>query len=579
MFSSKELAEVANKLSLTLNGLESVKRQGRKIIAVRDRLKTFHQQISAAQENFDPIPFPIAELEKYPKLQRRLKTIGQKHPADIEDIALLKLLIESLLGECNQSIALAKKYLQNPEATLARGGKQTSKTTKLTTQSSTHSSPSQPTRSPTPPVKSQTTRKRGKTNPIKTPKPPKQRSRQFTSTQWLEGLTIAIAIGGVGGVGGVFGLIWGQSQQALGLGLIVGLALGLGAGLVLTQSSGHHSQGSLKGFLTLPSWQSLVGSVLVAIAIGAIVNPTVSLFYARRIGLEPWHPNYPQVGASPGIKLYSDLPFPEQDAKIQRFLENFRATVGARLLSPGPESCSVDVYLLRRESNYKAILQTFHISTPFGFFTTVPGQPTLFVRDGTGLGTLTHEMMHHFLYCTFPSTLPTWVDEGVATLMEKFIAIELNGKLAFSWGYRSNWRDPIVRDVMGMVDLTAALAAGRNQSLFQALFLMLYHQNRLEPLLTQFQTKSDETGIPTLMATLNLSMLEIQQQLQKWMQTEALAVPMLERSFVAWASETKPVNQYLSQNWQWQTEKQMWLSPQPNLSATIPSKEEILSYR
>lgn len=571
MFSSKELAEVANKISLTLNGLESVKRQGINIIAVRDRLKTFHQQISAAQENFDPIPFPIAELEKYPKLQRRLNTIRQRNPAQIEDTALLKLLIESLVVECNKSIALAKKYLKNPEATLAQVGKQTSKTTKSTTQSRTHSSQSKPTRSPTPPVKTQTTRTRAKTNPITTPK---QRSRQFTSTQRLPGLAIAI------GVGGVFGLIWGQSQQALGLGIIVGLALGLGTGLVLTQSSGHHSQGSLRGFLRLPSWQSLVGSVLVAIAIGAIVNPTVSLFYARRIGLEPWHPNYPQVAASPGIKLYSDLPFPAQDAKIQRFLENFRATVGARFLAPGSESCSVDVYLLRRESNYNAILQTFHASTPFGFFTTVPGQPTLFVRDGSGLGTLTHEMIHHFLYCTFPSTLPTWVDEGVATLMEKFIAIEFNGKLAFSWGYRSNWRDPEVRNViMGMVNLTAALEAGRDQSLFNALFLMLYHQNRLEPLLTQFQTKSDETGIPTLMATLNLSMVEIQQQLQKWIQTEALAVPMLERSFVVWANETMPVNQYLSQNWQWHPEKQMWLSPKPDLWATIPSKEEILSYR
>ncbi|MGK7924330.1 MAG: hypothetical protein AB4290_03580 [Spirulina sp.] len=397
----------------------------------------------------------------------------------------------------------------------------------------------------------------------------------MTSTQWLSGL--AIAIGGICGV--VFGLIWGQSQQALSLGIMVGLALGLGAGLVLTQSSRHASQGALRGFLRLPNWKSLVGSVLVAIAIGAIANPTVFLFYARRVGLEPWHPNYPQVGASTGFKLYSDLPSPEQDAKIQRFLENFRTAIGARFLPTGPESCSVDVYLLRRESNYNAILRTFHTRTPFGFFTTVPGQPTLFVRDGSGLGTLTHEMMHHFLYCTFRGTLPTWVDEGIATLMEKFIAIEFNGQLAFSWGYRSNWRDPAVRDViMGMVNLRAALEAGRDQSLFNALFLMLYHQNRLKPLLTQFPTQSDETGIPTLMATLNLSMLEIQQQLQKWMQTEALNLPMLELSFVAWANETKTVDQYLRQNWQWNPEKQMWLSPQPHLWATIPAKEKILRY-
>ncbi|MGK7926375.1 MAG: hypothetical protein AB4290_14250 [Spirulina sp.] len=180
MFSSKELAEVANEIFLTLDGLESVKRQGRRIVAARERLKTFHQQISALQENSDSPPFPIAELEQYPKLQRRLKAIGQRNPADIEDAALLKLLIESLAIECNQSIALAKEYLKNPEATLAKVRKRTPKTTKSTTQPRTHSSQSKPTKLQAVSRKPQTIRTQAKTNPTTTPK---SRSHPFTSTK------------------------------------------------------------------------------------------------------------------------------------------------------------------------------------------------------------------------------------------------------------------------------------------------------------------------------------------------------------------------------------------------------------
>ncbi|NEO85419.1 MAG: hypothetical protein F6J87_14400 [Spirulina sp. SIO3F2] len=367
-------------------------------------------------------------------------------------------------------------------------------------------------------------------------------------------------------------MIWGQHQQTLHLGLAVGLALGLGLGLVITQSSGRRA----KKFLNLPSWQSLVGSVLLAIAIGAIANPNVFAFYARRVGLEPWHPSYPQVGAAPGFQLYSDRPLPEQDVQIQRFLQEFRAAVGARFLNTGPASCSVDVYLLRNDANYAAILQTFHIKTPFGFFTTITGTPRLFVREGSGLGTLTHEMMHHFVYCTFPQGLPTWVDEGIATLMEKFIAIERNGQLAFSWGYRHHWRDPNIRKVLGTIDLATALQAGRDQDLFNALFLMLYHQQRLAPLLNQLQINADKTGFPTLMATLNLSMGEIQRQWQQWMQTDAFNLPIVEQSFVAWANETASVDRYFREYWQWNSAQQMWLSPRHDPWAVIPAKDTIL---
>ncbi|MGB0563675.1 MAG: hypothetical protein ACPGVO_18025 [Spirulinaceae cyanobacterium] len=378
------------------------------------------------------------------------------------------------------------------------------------------------------------------------------------------GLAIALGLG--------FGLFWGQQQQALRLGLLVGLLLGSGLALVIEQSAPRHA----KTLLSLPSWRSLLGSVLVAAAIGAIANPQVFLLYARRAGIEPWHPRYAQVGAAPGFRLYSDLPRPEQDAEIERLLTEFRTAVGARFLNPGPESCAAEVYLMRNEANYQALLRTFHIQTPYGFFTTLPRHPSLFVSGDSGLGTLTHEMMHHFVHCTFPAGLPTWVDEGVATLMEKFIAIERNGQLAFSWGYRSNWRDPEVRKDLGNVDLQTAFAAGQDQDLFNAFFLMLYHQNQLAPLLLQLHANPDATGFSTLTSILNLSLPEIQKQWQQWMQNEALALPMLELSFVAWANEAEPVDRYLQQQWQWDAPKQMWLSPQRDPWATIPAKERIV---
>ncbi|MEM8642329.1 MAG: hypothetical protein AAGG51_26455 [Cyanobacteria bacterium P01_G01_bin.54] len=384
----------------------------------------------------------------------------------------------------------------------------------------------------------------------------------------LLGLAIALGIS--------VGFLWGQQQQALRLGLLVGIALGFGLGLVIEQSTSR----SAKTLLSLPSWRSLLGSMLVAVAIGAIANPQVFLLYARQAGIEPWHPSYPQVGAAPGFRLYTDRPNPEQDQKIQRFLTQFRTTVAARFLNPGPDSCAVEVYLLRDEANYQAILRNFHIRTPYGFFSTLPNPPSLFVRDSTGLGTLTHEMMHHFVYCTFPAGLPTWVDEGVATLMEKFIAIERDGQLTFSWGYRSNSRDPEVRHKMSIINLATALSEGKDQDFFNAFFLMLYHQNHLAPLLIQLHANPDETGFSTLMATLKASSLpDIQWQWQQWMQTDALALPMLELSFVAWANETEPVDRHLQQYWQWDTQKQMWLSPRREPQAVIPSKENMARYQ
>lgn len=404
-------------------------------------------------------------------------------------------------------------------------------------------------------------------------KKPKSKSRRKPKTKAKTSPMLSLLLlGGAIALGIMFGLVWGQNHQALRLGFGVGFALGVGLWLVLTQSTGRKA----KKFFNLPSWQSLVGSLLVALAIGAIANPTVFVFYARRMGLEPWHPRYAQVGAGPGFELYSDRPQPEQDAEIQRLLTDFRTAVGARFLNTGPESCAVDVYLMHSDANYNAILETFDIQTPFGFFTPITGKPRLFVRDVTGLGTLTHEMMHHFVYCTFPQGLPTWVDEGVATLMEKFVAIERDGQLVFSWGYRHGGRELHMRKVLDVIELESTLQAGLDQDLFNSLFLMLYHQQHLAPLLNQLQTNGDKTGFPTLMATLNLSMDGIRQQWQTWMQTDVFNLPIVEQSFMARAGEAESVDRYFQNQWRWNPTQQMWLSSRREPWAVIPKKESIL---
>jgi len=79
---------------------------------------------------------------------------------------------------------------------------------------------------------------------------------------------------------------------------------------------------------------------------------------------------------------------------------------------------AVSVYLFRANEPYQAFCKK-HVGGPcisiFGFYE--PSMRALVMNAGTGIGTLTHELVHPIVEADFPSA-PTWLNEGIASLYE-----------------------------------------------------------------------------------------------------------------------------------------------------------------
>lgn len=72
--------------------------------------------------------------------------------------------------------------------------------------------------------------------------------------------------------------------------------------------------------------------------------------------------------------------------------------------------------------------------SPYGFY--MPGERVIVMNIGLGVGTLTHELVHPLVESDFPDA-PDWIDEGIASLFERFTlpkAGEIHGV--------KNWRRP-----------------------------------------------------------------------------------------------------------------------------------------
>jgi hypothetical protein len=289
-----------------------------------------------------------------------------------------------------------------------------------------------------------------------------------------------------------------------------------------------------------------------------------------------WQPNYPLVHRGDGFTLYSDRPRTRKDAELLAFLNQFRKEVATHLFSPGSPACTVDVYWMREDKNYYAAANHHELGTDYGFYVrTSRPTPAIVVREGSGLGTLTHQMMYHYLACSYPEGLPPWAAQGAATFVEKFLAVERGGQLQFSWGYRSNWRDSELRERIDLVDLAAILRDRRDQNVFRSLFLYLHHRQKLVPLLNRLHGARND-GIEQLERTLGVPIATVERQWRQWVKEKGLDLPMVEASFAAWGENARKVDAALGRNWRWDESRQIW-RPKPGRPAIlIPALDRIL---
>lgn len=171
----------------------------------------------------------------------------------------------------------------------------------------------------------------------------------------------------------------------------------------------------------------------------------------------------------------------------------------------------ITIWLLKDKQTYatacKAI--TGHgPPTPYGFFSWT--NRAMVMNIATGGGTLVHEMFHSFVPANSPY-LPTWINEGMASLYEQ--SGEQDGKIV---GY-TNWRLAGLQYEIGknnlpsFKELTGTTTeefygrhSGRNYAHARYLFYYLQQEGKLREFWKKFHTnrKSDPTGYRTLVAVL-----------------------------------------------------------------------------
>ena len=220
----------------------------------------------------------------------------------------------------------------------------------------------------------------------------------------------------------------------------------------------------------------------------------------------------------------------------EHFLEGFFDYFSSRYFKVRQKR-RLKVYLFRDTASYKPYAESVREHyTPYGFYMG-PWVNIIVVNRDSGLGTVTHELVHHFIAGSFASHPHKWIDEGIATFFEKFIGhLDKEGKLTISFGYFSNWRFPITKKNVDRLSLSRLISATEpDQCAARSLMLFLHKKGVLNNFIRQMSMQTDDpTGLVTMQKVYGKSIPEIEQKWKDWIRTQPIDgnVKLVKQAFV-----------------------------------------------
>lgn len=168
----------------------------------------------------------------------------------------------------------------------------------------------------------------------------------------------------------------------------------------------------------------------------------------------------------------------------------------------------------------------------------------LVVNLQSGLGTATHEFVHHFVNLGFDGPVPAWMNEGFAAFHEKFMGyMDAAGKLVVSFGYFSNWRFPAAKRGVESYSLEALLAAKEvDTSAARSLMLFLHKRKLLKKLIDGMRARKDDArGAKALEAAWGQPLADLEKQWKDWIRSQPVDddVKLVPASFIKTEAEWK----------------------------------------
>ena len=221
--------------------------------------------------------------------------------------------------------------------------------------------------------------------------------------------------------------------------------------------------------------------------------------------------------------IYTDL---DSDSLnyYEHFLEGFFDYFNNQYCTIGQRR-PLKVYLFRDTHSYRSYAERISKQyTPYGFYMG-PWVNIIVVNRDSGLGTATHELVHHFIATSFARDPPKWVDEGIATFFEKFIGhLDNEGRLVISVGYFSNWRFPITKKNAKWLSLKWLIMSKEpDQCAARSFMLFLHKKGLLKDFVRQMSVQTnDPTGLVTLQKVYGRSIAEIESQWKNWIEAQPI---------------------------------------------------------
>ena len=257
------------------------------------------------------------------------------------------------------------------------------------------------------------------------------------------------------------------------------------------------------------------------------------LFLWYRARPLPAPASLPKAIESPYFQIHTDLA--EQSAHFYTTFFNEFFRYFEREYFPIRQKKRLKVFLFGSTAAYRNYVQKkFKSYTPYGSYL---GRRynTIVVNLDSGLGTATHELVHHFMATADLDYYADWISEGFPAFFEKFIGyIDNKGRLHISLGYFSNWRFPLTKEVIDQYSLDA-LFKTKDQNVARSFMLFLHRQGYLTEFIQSLHNGKGKTEpIKTLETIYGANLGRIEIQWKTWVKTQPIDanVKLVNRSFI-----------------------------------------------
>lgn len=227
---------------------------------------------------------------------------------------------------------------------------------------------------------------------------------------------------------------------------------------------------------------------------------------------------------TPHFDLHSDLAGEELEFQV-RWFTAFWSWFEAHYFEI-PAGPKLEIWLVGDTERFTTWCEESGRSCSGFYAVTDNGRSILVVDLTSGLGTATHEFVHHFVWQALGARAPYWWNEGFAAFFEKFLAhIDDTGSLQLSVGYFSNWRFPICKQAVDTYSLAQLFAAGPevDQCAARSLMLFLHREGKLKALVQAMRTRTDDPeGSATLAQVYGAPLATLEHAWKDWIRRQPL---------------------------------------------------------